>query len=86
MPRKCGTPGGMWTSALSSSTPPSLVHTPVHTQIPPGLPSTSLTQVFQGACDAHKDLFITGLNTRCHIRGSGARTSLAEREKREDFM
>lgn len=39
-----------------------------------------------GARNAHKDLFISSLNARCHIRGSGAWAALAVREKRGEFM
>lgn len=35
-----------------------------------------------GGCNAHKDLFISSLNARCHIRGSGGlRRSGRERER-----
>lgn len=56
----------------------SLLHLLVHTdsvQAAIHILDTSLS----GARDAHKGLFITKLNARCHIRGSGACIGLAER-------
>lgn len=78
LPRKCGTLEGMWTNAeslipsLSSSVTLSRAYSGahhMHTQIP-----TSLS----AACNAPKDLFLTRLNARCHIKGSGAFTERKE--------
>lgn len=95
MPRKCGTLGGMLTNAETLLPPLFFIHCSkclpllcihsctLHThtdsiQAAIHVPHTSLS----GTCNAHKDLFIASLNARCHIRGSGAGTSLTEREKR----
>lgn len=48
-----------------------------HIQAAIYVPDTSLS----GACNAHKDLFRTRMNTRCHIRGSGVCAALTERER-----
>lgn len=51
--------------------------TRTHIQAAIYVPDTSLS----GACNAHKDLFRTRMNTRCHIRGSGVCAALTERER-----